>query len=99
MKFYEIHYYNPNGRKHNKILVYKGTVLFRYKGKLLCYLKSLEKERVGPIIPGEPDEYKSGFIICKNNHLLIGQYYLATNFIDGIKNILGIKPKVKNPFL
>lgn len=99
MTLYEIICYNPNGRDPHKILVYKGTILFRYKGKVLCYLKHLKSKRIGPIIPGEPDKYKSGFIVCKNDHLLIGQYYLATSFIDGLKNILGIKPKVENPFL
>ena len=102
MKFYEVRHYNATYPGRDKILAYKGIVLFRYKGKLLCYLKPLKNKTKGYDDPKNPDVYlPKGFIVCKNDHLLYYQHYLALGFIDGLKNILGIasKPKVENPFL
>ena len=102
MKFYEVRHYNANYPGRDKILAYKGIVLFRYKGKLLCYLKPLKHKTKGYDDPKNPDVYlPEGFIVCKKDHLLYYQHYLALGFIDGLKNILGIesKPKVENPFL
>ena len=102
MKFYEVRHYNANYPGRDKILAYKGIVLFKYKGKLLCYLKPLKHKTKGYDDPKNPDVYlPEGFIVCKKDHLLYYQHYLALGFIDGLKNILGIesKPKVENPFL
>jgi hypothetical protein len=102
MKFYEVRHYDTNYPGRDKILAYKGTVLFRFNGKLLCYLKPLKNKSKGYENPEKPDIYLPiGFIVCRNDNLLYHQYYLATGFIDGLKNILGIKskPKTENPFI
>ena len=101
MVFYEIREVNPNYPGRDKILAYKGIVLFRYKGKLLCYLKPLKNKSKSFEDPKNPDVYlPTGFIVCRNDSLLYYQHYLASGFIDGLKNILGIKskPKIENPF-
>ena len=49
MKFYEVRHYNANYPGRDKILAYKGIVLFKYKGKLLCYLKPLKNKTKGNI--------------------------------------------------
>jgi hypothetical protein len=102
MKFYEIRDFHPKYPGRNKVLAYTGTVLFRHKGKVFCYLKPLKNKTIGHEDPENPDIYlPKGFIVCNNDHILYYQHYLATGFIDGLKNILGIKskPKVENPFL
>ncbi len=101
MVFYEIREVNPNYPGRDKILAYTGIVLFRYKGKLLTYLKPLKNKTKGFEDPKNPDVYlPKGFIVCRNESLLYHHHYLATGFIDGLKNILGIKskPKTENPF-
>ena len=102
MIFYEIREYNSNYPGRTKILAYKGIILFRYKGRLLTYIKPLKNKTKGFEDPKNPDKYlPEGFIVCKNDHLLYYQHYLALGFIDGLKNILGIKskPKTENPFV
>ena len=102
MKFYEIWHYNADYPGRNKILAYKGIVLLIYKGKLLCYLKPLKNKSKGFEDPKNPDLYiAKGFIVCNNDHLLYLRHYLASGFIDGLKNLFNIKSKqkVKNPFL
>jgi hypothetical protein len=101
MKFYEVRHYDANYPGRDKILAYTGIVLFRYKGKLLTYLKPLKNKTKGFEDPKNPDVYlPKGFIVCRNESLLYHHHYLATGFIDGLKNILGIKskPKTENPF-
>jgi hypothetical protein len=101
MIFYEIREYNSNYPGRTKILAYKGIILFRYKGKLLTYLKPLKNKTKGFEDPKNPDVYlPKGFIVCRNESLLYHHCYLASGFIDGLKNILGIKskPKTENPF-
>ena len=101
MVFYEIREYSSKYPGRTKILAYKGIILFRYKGKLLTYLKPLKNKSKGFEDPKNPDVYlPKGFVVCRNESLLYHHSYLASGFIDGLKNILGIKskPKIENPF-
>jgi hypothetical protein len=96
MRFYEIRHYNADFPGQTKILAYTAIILFKHKGKLLCYMKPLKNKSKSWEDPKNPDIYlPKGFIVCENDHLLYNEYYLALNFIDGLKNILGIKTRLK----
>ena len=97
MKFYQVRHYDKDYPGRTIILGYSGLVLFKYKGKLLVKIKP-NKKLTKSYSPDE--EYLTGYVVVDNDHLLFNPYF-ATGFIDGLKKLFGIKPKLKaqNPFL
>lgn len=97
MRFYKI----VNADSWLQILRYKAIVFFKFKGKVFCKIRPLDKTvktDSGEIY--ESDYIKTpvirGYIVCKNEHILY-ECYFATSFLDGLKTVLNIpKKKPKN---
>ena len=79
MRFYKV----TNNLYNNPILwkytEIKSIKLFKYKGNLLCYFKKNETQY-------------NGFIVCKDCHI-VRQGYVATSFLDAIRNLFGLPEK------
>lgn len=99
MKLYEVRHFDANYPGRTKILKYKAFVIFKYKRKMLVYLKPLEEESYYFKNPDNPETFLKGYVVCKNDHILMHPY-LATSFKDGLKKLFNIKTKIKpiNPF-
>lgn len=98
--FYQAVKVNPD-KPMSMILMQKGYILFKWKNRMLCYLKPINesiKERYNRIYPEITYREFKGFIVCDKHVLLnLSVYiYVAKNFWDGLKNLLNIKTKVKN---
>jgi len=95
--FYQAVKVNPD-KPIEIITLQKGYILFKWKNRMLCYLKPINKsvkDFHSNVCPDLIYRELSGYIVCDKHVLLnLSTYiYSAYNFWDGLKNLLNIKPK------